>query len=174
MAYFMASGIRFNDCLFNEPARLADCPLPRCAGLYVILAEDRAWAPKPFQPLYFGEFGNNAPPAALAHEAAALVAACPGKTFYLSVLPLPYSTTRQRWALCRELVAAYNPPSQLAATRTPPADLVLQLDDLERKQQEQMAQLMFLRSHADRFFGPPAERRRIGFAPDTTPAIAVP
>src|SRR6185437_15541581 len=82
MAYFMASGIRFNDCLFSEPVRLADSPLPRCAGLYVILAEDRAWAPKPFQPVYFGEFGNNAPPGGLAREAALLTGAFPGKTLY--------------------------------------------------------------------------------------------
>jgi hypothetical protein len=93
---------------------------------------------------------------------------------YVSVLALPYSTTRQRWALCRELVAAYNPPSQSAETHTPPADLVFQLDDLERKQQEQIAQLLFLRSHADRFLGPAPERRRIGFAPEAAPAVALP
>ena len=39
--------------------------LPKYAGLFVILAKDANSAPKPYQALYFGEFGNNTPEALL-------------------------------------------------------------------------------------------------------------
>ena len=41
------SGIRFNDYFFTEPTRLADLKVPKYAGLFVILATDANWAPKP-------------------------------------------------------------------------------------------------------------------------------
>jgi hypothetical protein len=157
MAYIVASGIRFNDCIFTQPVAFADCTFPRCPGLYVILAEDRDWAPKAFQPLYFGEFGNNAPAAALLGEASHVARSVPGKPLYVAVLALPYSTTNQRWALCRELIRAYNPACQVAEPHAP-AGLAHQLD-----------------ARANEFFGAvPERRRRIGFLPDTTAAVAAP
>jgi hypothetical protein len=90
-------GIRFNDCVFTEPARLSDWTPPGCAGIVAVLAHDPAWSPRPFRPLYFGEFGNDT--RGLAGSAPYLVA----------VLSMPYSTTRQRQALCDELIHAYNP-----------------------------------------------------------------
>jgi len=156
MAYFVASGIRFNDFIFTQPVPFAECTFPRCPGVYAILAEDRDWAPKPFQPLYFGEFGNNAPAASLIGQASHAARSVPGKPLYVAVLPLPYSTTSQRWALCRELIRAYNPACQFA--EAPPADLGHQLD-----------------ARANEFFGAvPERRRRIGFLPDTTAPVAAP
>src|SRR5579859_3046530 len=108
MSYPLAPGIRFNDCVFSEPLAFASGNLPRCAGLFVILAEDYNWAPKPFDPVWFGEFGNNAPAAALLDEAHRSVQAGPGKKLYLAVFALPFSTTAQRWALLAELTRAYN------------------------------------------------------------------
>ena len=158
MAYFVASGIRFNDCIFTQPVPFAECTFPRCPGLYVILAEDRDWGPKPFQPLYFGEFGNNAPAAVLLGEASHVARSAPGKPLYIAGLALPYSTTSQRWALCRELIRAYNPLCQVAEPHTPPGDLANQLD-----------------ARANEFFGAiPERRRRIGFLPDTTAVVAAP
>ena len=112
------SGIRFNDCFFSEPVWLAGWRPLRQAGLFVILSPDSNWAPRPFQPLYFGELGNNAPEASLPGNLE------PGSTdrrtpLLVSVLPMPFSTTAQRRALRDELLQAYNPVSQTAAP--PPA-----------------------------------------------------
>lgn len=107
-----ASGIRFNDCFFSEPAPAAAFSMPGCAGLFAVLVNDLNWAPKKFQPLCFGEFGNNTPPRALPFHYEGLLAAAHGRTLMLSVLPLPYTTTAQRRELCNELISAYNPVFQ--------------------------------------------------------------
>src|ERR1700722_19905116 len=124
-----ASGIRFNDYFFSEPVDLATWTPPRCPGLFSILVNDPNWAPKAFQPLYFGEFGNNSPASAVLQDCSPVVAAAHGKTLYVSVLPMPFSTTQQRWALRSELVWAYNPACQPA----------LKLAELDKKHQEQAA-----------------------------------
>ncbi len=104
-----SAGIRFNDCFFSEPMRLSDWTPPRCAGLFAILVADRNWAPKPFEALYFGEFGNNAPPGAAIADCAGLIAEAWNSMLLVSVLPLPFSTTAQRLALRSELAGAYHP-----------------------------------------------------------------
>lgn len=162
MSYPLAPGIRFNDCVFSEPVALSNAQIPRCAGLFVILAEDRNWAPKPFEPLCFGEFGNNAPADALLQQATRSLHGM-GKALYVTVLALPFSTTAQRWALLSELAHAYNPASQ--APLQPPAELVHRLNELEKKHHDQTAQLMWLRASAENLLGVLPERRRIGFLP---------
>jgi hypothetical protein len=114
-------GIRFNDCLFSEPAPLAETNLPRCAGLYVVLVPDPNWSPKAFQPVSFGEFGNNAPNSVIsAHHYNDVVKN--GKPLFVAVLPMPFSTSQERWVLRSELIWAYNPPSQTAVTPLPPQE----------------------------------------------------
>jgi hypothetical protein len=120
-------GIRFNDCVFTEPVSLSEWTPPGCAGIVVVLAHDPAWSPRPFRPLYFGEFGNDT--RQLAGSAPYLVAAC----------PMPYSTTKQRQALCEELISAYNPILQTS---------------------ESVLQLFIPR--------PAPARRPMGFMPETT------
>lgn len=165
----LAPGIRFNDCVFSEPIAFADWVAPRCAGLYVILVRDAEWAPKPLRPVCFGEFGNNAQAEAVLQECAHLLPGNAQRSAFVSFLALPFTTTTQRWALCRELVSGYHPSGQSA--QTAPTDLVRRLDDLERRNQEQAAQLGYLRAGADAFLDTrPAPRRRIGFLPDFEPA----
>jgi hypothetical protein len=167
MPYSALAGIRFNDCVFTEPVPTGGWTAPRWAGLYVILVRDANWAPKPYQPLCFGEFGNNTPGAAMCPEQAHHSTA--GQALYVAVLPLPFSTTAQRWALLQELVSAYNPAWQPAGIR--PTELVEKLDELERRHHEQGAQLGRLRARAEGWLEPhPAPRRRIGFMPHVEPA----
>jgi hypothetical protein len=130
VAYSLASGIRFNDCMFSEPARLEGWIAPQFAGVYAVLAADPNWAPKAFQPLYFGEFGNATPGSDFFYECAGLVQGAGERTLFVAVLAMPFSTTSQRWAICNELVRAYHPVCQAATalagnrtaieTRTPP------------------------------------------------------
>lgn len=172
-SYLPAPGIRFNDCIFSEPTRLDGWTPPQCAGLFGIFVADPNWAPKPFQPLYFGEFGNNTPTSALLGECRNLIAASRGKALLVSVLPLPFSTTSQRCALRSELVRAYNPPCQPDGSKTAPLDLAYKLDELEKRHQEQTAQVMLLLANVNRIFGPlpePPRRRAIGFLPNAEPA----
>src|SRR5690242_12491193 len=95
---FVSPGIRFNDCFFSEPIPLTLWAAPKYAGLCVILAGDPNWAPKPLQPLFFGEFGNNTQEMRLPKVDGGV---------FVAVLPLPFSTMAQRWALRQELIRAY-------------------------------------------------------------------
>ncbi len=155
-------GIRFNDFLFSEPVPLSAWTAPKFAGLFVVLAGDHNWAPRPFQPLYFGEFGNNARCAA------------PGSSrlpvqggLFISVLPLPFSSSAQRLEARNQLVWAYNPVYQPAGT-PPSNELARKLDELEKRHEEQSTQFRLLLASLNRFFEPlpePAHRRPIGFQP---------
>jgi hypothetical protein len=143
----MSIGIRFNDCLFSEPVAVAGWTPPRYAGLFVVLVNDSNWAPKALQPLYFGEFGNNAPLPTLALDYPRLLAAAKGRILLVAVLPMPFSTTAQRRELHNELVGAYNPECGFDGN---------------------MVQL----ANVNQSFQPPPEapRRRIGFMPHTESA----
>ena len=160
------SGIRFNDCFFGEPVPFANWTPPGCASIYAILVADANWAPRPFQPLYFGEFGNKTSFSAVQREVTNLAPALRRESLLVAVLPLPFSTTGQRWMLRNELIWAYNPPCQVETTRSQPAELVAKLEELERRHQEQTAELRLLFASARGFLPPkPQPRRRIGFLP---------
>jgi hypothetical protein len=142
--------MRFNDSVFSEPIRLAEWTPPRCAGLYAILIVDSNWAPKPFQPLCFGEFGNNAPRQELLHLQGAILARFPAKDIWVATLPMPFSTLQQRWALRNELIWAYNPICQLDEAKAPPSELEARL------------RLPAADPYSE---ATPQRRRRIGFLP---------
>jgi hypothetical protein len=159
-------GIRFNDCVFGEPTPLARWTPPRCAGLYAVLVADANWAPKPFQALYFGEFGNNATLPLLSREGSKLTDLPCLEALFATEFPMPFSTTAQRWVLCNELIWAYNPRCRVQPGEPPQADLVRQLDELERRHQQETAKLRLLFASAHTYLAPqPQPRRRIGFVP---------
>jgi hypothetical protein len=167
MSFSLTPGLRLNDCLFSDPVPFGEW-LPACAGLVVVLARDHAWAPKAFRPLYFAEFGNDAR-RSFQHNRWWTASG----DLYISVLPMPFSTSAQRRALRNELVSAYNPICQAAAT--PSADeLARRLDELETRQQEQNAQILSLLSRIANLFEPqaPGPRRPIGFLPQSAPLAA--
>ncbi|HKE24704.1 MAG TPA: hypothetical protein VKB88_20225 [Bryobacteraceae bacterium] len=168
-SFWVAPGLRFNDCVFSEPVRLAQWVPPACAGVAVVLLRDAEWAPKPFRPLCFGEFGNDARrPVEWGRWMQPAVG-----DLYISILPMPFSTSAERRALRHELVSAYNPVCQ--ATGTPSADeLARKLDDLETRQHEQNAQILALLSYFARLFEPQplSARRPIGFRPQPVPLAA--
>jgi len=92
-----------------------------------------------------------------------------GSDLFIATLPMPFSTTSQRWALRNELLWAYNPMCQGPTPKTPPADLAHKVEELERKHQEQTAQFGLLLASINRFFEPQPvpPRRQIGFLPST-------
>ena len=156
--YLPASGIRLNDCLFTEPVDLAGWRPPQYAGLFAVFVHDASWAPKPLQPLCFGEFGNNAPRAALLSNYNELIGAANGRKLVIAVCPMPYSTTVQRIAVRDELIWAYNPACQAEGHRLSPGAVAF-------KPYETVP------SPAEPPREPPREpRRRIGFMPDCEPA----
>ena len=95
--------------MFSQPVRLADWIPPAGAGLVAVLAHDPNWSPKPFQPLYIGEFGHDARRSLESHG---LPPAVLQGDVWVAVLPLPYTTSTQRRALRDELIEAYNPSKQ--------------------------------------------------------------
>lgn len=152
--YPVAPGLRFNDCLFTEPVRLTHWIPPQTPGIVAVLARDCRWAPKPFQPLYFAEFGNGA-----------------HRTFwpvhgelYAAVLPMPFSTSAQRRALRNELISAYNPTHQAHHPHSVD-ELTRCVEELETRQYEQHAQIAGMLAHLCRLFEPlPVKPKRpIGF-----------
>ena len=161
-------GIRFNDCFFTQPTSLAEWRPSQYAGLFVILLRDTNWAPRPFQPLYFGELGNNAPTAPLG-DFACQFHPQGGVELFVATLPMPFSTTAQRLALRNELLWAYNPVCQAQIPKTPPVDLARKVNELEKRHQEQSAQFGMLLASLNQFFQPLPEtpRRPIGFLPET-------
>jgi hypothetical protein len=152
--YLASYGLRLNDCWFSEPTSLAGWIPPRSAGLFALFVHDPHWAPKPFQPLCFGEFGNNASAAVLPNHYRALLAAANGKPILVSACPLPFSTTRQRLAMRDELVWAYNPVCQTERKH------------VDRKHEEYLAPSV--EPVADTQKEP---RRRMGFMPQCEPAL---
>jgi hypothetical protein len=136
---------------------------PMCPGLFVILCKDVQWSPKPYQPLYFGEFGNNEQPALTLNGW--LPTASRVEALFVATLPLPFSTTAQRCTLQNELVQAYNPLSQAEWARTSTRELARKLDAIEVRQHEQNMQIVALLHQLNRLFEPQPvpPRRPIGF-----------
>jgi len=161
----MPTGIRFNDAMFSDPVQLAGWMPPKFAGLFGILLEDPNWAPKHFQPLYFGEFGNNASVAALV-DFGRLLTAANGRTLLIAILPMPFSTTAQRRTLRDELIWAYNPVCQTDRNAAPPPEWAAKFSELEKRYQQQTEQVMQLMAGINK----PEPRRRIGFMPQAEPA----
>lgn len=163
-------GIRFNDCVFSEPTSISHWTPPHWACLYALLVGDLNWAPRPYQALYFGEFGNNGAERLL-EKARDFAARLVGREVFVSVLPMPFSTTTQRWMLRNELIWAYNPPCSTPVGETAsPTELVRKLDELERRHHEETAELRLLFASAQASLEPPQPRRRIGFAPNSQTA----
>jgi hypothetical protein len=165
---WFGSGVRFNDCLFSEPATLAAWRPSACAGILAILARNPQWGPRPLQPLYFGEFGNDAP------HGRSLPANIHREDLLVSVLPMPYSTIAQRRALCGELIASHNPVWQANRDVVPVAELARKVDELSARQQEQSQQILSLLAHLAKLFAPqPVGRRKpIGFLAELAPTAA--
>jgi hypothetical protein len=130
------------------------------------MARDFRWSPKPFQPLYFGEFGNNEQP--MSNLDTWLPPAGRLDGLFVAVLPLPFSTTAQRWALRNELIHAYNPISQADWARTSTRELARRLDMIEVRQEQVNTQILSLLNHLNQVLQPQPvpPRRPIGFLPD--------
>jgi len=111
---------------------------------FALLKADSNWAPRAFQPLFFGEFGNATPPAGFFHDCAGVLKSAGERTLFIALLPMPFSTTSQRWTICHELVRAYHPPCP-AEISLPPG-------------------------HRAMAESPALPRRRIGFMPQTETA----
>jgi len=92
------------------------------------------------------------------------------------VLPMPFSTLAQRRAVCKELIAAYNPTCQNDGRTMSPAEMVFKIGELEARQQEQSQQILSLLTYIGKLFEPQpvAPRRPIGFLPQIVPAEACP
>lgn len=164
-------GIRFNDCFFSEPVSLASWTPPRFSGLFVILACDANWAPIPFQPLCFGEFGNNATHP-LSANGYSWLGPADRKKLFVSVLPMPFSTSAQRAAVRSQLVAAYNPVFQAhGAAESGP--LECRMAEMERRHQEHAEKVLLLLGNIHKHFEPQPvpEHRRIGFLPESLPEL---
>jgi len=163
--YMVAPGIRFDDYIFSEPKRLVETAVPKCGGLLAILVRDPNWAPKPFQPLCFREFGNNSQEAS--YDPIRLARIPQADALFVSILAMPFSTAAHRCEIRNKLAQAYNPFCQSSGVPAAQTELALKLDELEKKNEEQTIQVRLLLASINRLFEPQPEprRRQIGFFP---------
>src|SRR5215216_416696 len=166
--YIVVPGIRFNDHVFSEPGRLINAELPKCGGIFAILVRDPTWAPKPFQPLCFREFGNNA------QNILQWARGANADALFVSVLAMPFSSAAQRCEIRNQLIGAYNPVCQANGIPAPQSEFAHKLDELEKKHEEQTTHVRLLLATINRLFEPQAEPRRrpIGFLPTPTTALS--
>jgi len=109
------AGIRFGGYWFSEPEAVRSAPVRRLldhAGLYVILAYDPSWRPRPFRPLYFGESQGIRSRASASHENYRSWSAQAGllSPIYRAFCPLPGWTQGQRLRAESSLITQYGPP----------------------------------------------------------------
>lgn len=161
-------GIRFDDCMFGEAQHISQYMRPQYAGVLVILRRNSQWAPKPFEPLCFVEFGNNAQNTLA--ESLRIAAPAAARDLFVALLPMPFSTIAQRFSLRDHLIRAYNPVWQNGGAGN--SDLEHKLDMLEKKHEEQTTQFGMLLATLSKFFEPQPEptHRPIGFLPQPVPA----
>jgi len=141
------------------------CP-PTCGGIAVVLARSPQWGPKPLQPLYFGEFGNDA-------DCRLNLPSNAGRDLLVAALPMPYTTASQRRALCNELIAAHNPAWQSHGIIGSEAVLRRKVEDLEARQQEQGREILSLLTYLGKIFEPQTlgPRKPIGFLSELAPPV---
>jgi hypothetical protein len=157
-------GIRFDDYVFTEARHISQWIRPQCAGVLVLLGRSGNWAPKPFEPLCFEEFGNNAQ--IPIPQMVRLVDPTAMAGVFIAVLAMPFSTTAQRCSLRDHLISAYNPAWQNRGSAHT-GELVRKVDELERRNEEQTTQLHLLLATFNKLFEPQPvpPRRPIGFLP---------
>jgi hypothetical protein len=173
-SYLVGPGIRFNDLVFSEPVPLSNWNTPKCAGLFAILVSDGNWAPRQFQPLCFGEFGNNARGPVVADSIRNLANTA---ALFVAVLPMPFSSSAQRLDARNQLVWAYNPVCQAYNSESampPQNELARKLDELEKRHAEQSTQFHLLLASINRLLEPQPvpPRRPIGFLPEPVDSTA--
>ena len=163
-SYVVPPGVRFNDCLFSEPVQLTAWHPPTCGGIVAVLARNPQWAPKPLQPLYFGEFGNDA-------DCRLSLPSNASRDLLISVLPMPYTTAAHRRALCNELIAAHNPAWQSDGIMGLGTALARKCEELEARQQEQSRQILSLLTYLGKLFEPQptGPRKPSGFLCELAP-----
>jgi len=172
-SHLIAPGIRFNDCVFSEPRHVGGWMPPKCGGIFVLLVSDFNWAPRPFQPLCFVEFGNNSRENSLAGHHAGLAVPGISEGVFVAVFPMPFSTTAERCAVRNQLVWAYNPVWQANGNPAIPMELARKVDELEKKHEEQTTEIRLLLESIRKFFEPqpePPRGRPIGFLHQTASA----
>ncbi len=164
-------GIRFGRYLFSEPVPLGGFWIPpRTMGLYVILVPDPTWMPRPFQPIFFGEFGPDRPSPVTYREYITWFRAAAGRHLHIAVLEVQSGELGHVPVVKRELVRTYDPICDYhAQNEFAGDDLSRKLDVLEKKDYEHEALLRVMLAAVGRLLEPPAEpprKRQIGFLPD--------
>jgi len=169
--HLLPPGVRFDDYVFTEAQHITQWVHPRCGGVLVVLARNAHWAPKPFEPLYFEEFGNSSPQ--LDPHVPGMGPRHPAASadIFIAVLPMPFSTASERCSVRDHLIRAYNPAWQKLSSVAAP-ELQRKLDELERKSGEQTHQLQLLVAMMNKLFEPlpVPPRRPIGFLTQPVPA----
>ena len=162
-------GIRFGDCVFSDPAPLAQFSLPpRSAGLYVILMPDTTWGPWQLQPLFFGEFGPEREVRMSQAQQTCCLRVAAGRGLYFALYAVPH---QHRWALSeiqRELTARYGPIANLESAGNS-SEHAHRLGSIEKKMIEQDAVLTLILAslfQTVQLQQPEPKKRIIGFQPD--------
>jgi hypothetical protein len=159
-------GIRFGNFVFEEPVRWGAYS-PEYSGIFGILLPDFTWAPKPFQPIFFGEIRGAASAAMTQDEYVSLLRTAAGRELYVASCQMPFAAASQRHDAVRELIRAYNPLCNREPADERSGGLLERVAALEKRTQEQDAAVRVLFAAAARLLEPMPEprRRTFGFTP---------
>jgi hypothetical protein len=114
------TGLRFLDRYFTEPIAFDSGRLPNAAGVYGILVNDRAWQPRPYRPIYFGEAGDLGARVAVSHEKYEEWRRTAGSADQLYVVyHLASAGDAERAALVSGLIREYRPACNETADNSP-------------------------------------------------------
>ncbi len=161
------AGIRFGDTVFSEPVPLARWWPPRGTGLYVVLVPDFTWLPRPFQPVYVGEYGQGCV-RVTSDEYLSWYRVAAGRDLYVAAHEIPDARATQAPVLKEEIVRMYTPVCNRRWSEPAPADaLARRLETIERRDLDQDALLKVLVAALSRVLTPPPEpaKKEYGFKP---------
>ena len=161
-------GIRFADYLFTEPIPLDTSLIPYVQGLFVVLIFDFTWAPRQFQPLFFGEVGRRQGSPIARNDYLRWLRTAAGKQLYLAICPIPATHVLALPGIKNHLVDAYDPVCNREPVETGllSADVLSRLDTFQEKQKEHDALIRLMVAAFGHMVQPPPEpKRRAGFLP---------
>lgn len=97
---------------FSNPTSFSALFAPPSSGLYVLMAPDFNWGPKPYRPLYFGQAENLFKRVSQSHEkyASWVREAGSAANLYVGFHYMQGSTEHDRRSREAELIRHYNPP----------------------------------------------------------------
>lgn len=162
-------GIRFGDVIFGEPTLMDGGMYPASGGIYVLLTPDPTWTPRPFQPLYFGEFGIAGELQISPEKQLRCLRVAAGRNLFIAAHAMPLRQGSHFGSLKTDLIRQYAPIGNLEFAQEG-VESATRIQDLEKKitEHEVVLSLVLTAIGQSAQKQPESRKRPIGFRPSRT------